>query len=192
MNDTLRRRLPSDISKVLVLRIAGAYEHERNVRYRTVPVLICLIVAAFLISWSVFVATREDPSHEPFTRFLPWCFYYIMIAGSLIFLMNAFGQLFLRISGPIDQILTRHGRSDYDLWARKALHVVPQASAGLAVAVGAPFALGTLQSIAGSSSSVLVLPPSYAIVSRCRLHNRPHSLLGNRTRCVGERPDATS
>jgi hypothetical protein len=74
--------------------------------------------------------------------------------------------MFIRMSGPLDRILTDRGRAAYKEWAQSAL-LTSESNSQLASAwrLQRPFFWRLSITSLGPDTKVLVLPPSYAIVS---------------------------
>src|SRR5215217_5192152 len=134
MSTWLRQRYPDDISRVLLLRLCGAQVTQTNVSYRPANLLaVCLVFAILLVVCTTTSIEYQDPLRA-FTRFFPWCLYFLIVAASTLRLSHRLTQGFLHITVPLDHALTSHGRRDYEHWASFALSIPLQLSAGITLA----------------------------------------------------------
>ena len=160
----LRARYPHDISRVLLLRIAGARAVDGRVAYDIVNILGLLVTLIGLCCWCVLEAVTSPADESPFTKFLPWCAYFLTVGASLFYLCHRLTQAFLHITVSLDRCMTEYGQRDYHRWSRYALSPWLQGAAGLILAAGAPIALVVVQRVVGAASPIVVLPPSYFVL----------------------------
>jgi hypothetical protein len=131
----VRQRYPHDISRVLVLRLAGWRVKEGEPRLsprRSWPFLL-LIAVPMAVCLAQLI--RGDVASDKSGEYLFWNCYFFAMAIIVALVCRLCVAIFYHATRYFSDVLTSAGVSGYHAWADSSLKVAPQVFAGLLMSV---------------------------------------------------------